>query len=123
MLTSSQILLCIDDHLEMLRVRKVNLERLGYSVLTATSISVAIDLLQRIPVAAVLLQYRTDGMDAEAVAYLIKQRFPRQPIILLSAYSDMPERILWLVDEHILKSEYPQRLDRAIQRASGADAA
>ncbi|MGA2990860.1 MAG: hypothetical protein ABSD88_10345, partial [Candidatus Korobacteraceae bacterium] len=47
---------------------------------------------------AVLLEYKLEGMDAEAVAYQIKQRFPRLPIILLSAYSQMPERILWLVD-------------------------
>ncbi len=120
---SSRIVLCIDDHLEMLRVRKLNLERLGYSVLTATSTSIAIALLQQIPVSAVLLHYRADGMDAEAVAYQIKQRFPEQPIILLSAYSDMPQRILWLVDEHILKSEYPQRLNHAIERVASMSAA
>jgi hypothetical protein len=38
-------------------------------------------------------------MDAEAVACHIKQQFPNVSIILLSAYSEIPERILWLVDE------------------------
>lgn len=55
-------------------------------------------------------------MDAEAVAYRIKQRFPNLPIILLSAYSELPGRILWLVDEYVMKSEFPERLLPIIQR-------
>jgi hypothetical protein len=35
----------------------------------------------------------------------IKQWFPKLPIILLSAYSEMPERILRLMDEKITKSD------------------
>ena len=52
----------------------------------------------------------------EALARLIKQRFPNLPIILLSEYSEMPERILWLVDEYVMKSELPERLVPIIQR-------
>jgi two-component SAPR family response regulator len=57
-------------------------------------------------------------MDAEAVACHIKQRFPTLPIILLSAYAEMPERILWLVDEYVMKSELPERLVPIIERAT-----
>jgi two-component SAPR family response regulator len=61
---------------------------------------------------------QTGGMDAEFVACHIKQRFPNLPIILLSAYSEMPpERILWLVDEYLMKSELPERLVWVIERA------
>ena len=73
-------------------------------------------MLAEAPVDAVLLEYKSEGLDAEAVAYLIKQRFSTLPVILLSAYSDMPERILWLVDEHVLKSELPEGLVRVIER-------
>ena len=66
--------------------------------------------------AAVLLEYQLEGMDAEAVAYQIKQRFPKLPIILLSTYSEMPERILWLVDEYVMKSELPDGPVRIIER-------
>lgn len=115
--------LCIDDRHEVLEIRKSNLERLGYSVVTATNASIALAILEQLSVAAVLIQYKADGIDAEAVAHHIKQRFPHQPIILLSAYSDMPERILWLVDEHIMRSEYPERLGPAIRRVTAATAA
>jgi CheY-like chemotaxis protein len=73
--------------------------------------------LEETPVAAVLLEYKHEGMDVEAVACHIKQRFPNLPIILLSAYCEMPERILWLVDEYVVKSELPERLVPIIQRA------
>lgn len=49
-------------------------------------------------------------MDAEAIVCHIKQRFPNLPIILLSASSETPEQILWLVDEYVMKSEIPESL-------------
>jgi two-component SAPR family response regulator len=63
-----------------------------------------------------------EGIDAEAVACHVKRRFPSLPIILISAYSEIPERMLWLVDEYVMKSEVPGGLERIIQRArhSGA---
>jgi CheY-like chemotaxis protein len=63
------------------------------------------------------LEYKAEGMDAEAVACHIKQRFPDLPIILLSGYSELPERILWLVDEYVMKSELPERLVPIIEQA------
>lgn len=65
--------------------------------------------------AAALLEYKAEGIDAEAVAFQIKQRFPNLPIILLSAYFEMPERILWLVDEYVMKSQLPEGLAVAIE--------
>jgi CheY-like chemotaxis protein len=113
----SLTLLCIDDRLEMLALRKATLESHGYCVELASSGYAAIKTLETISVAAVLLEYKQEGMDAEAIACHIKQRFPNLPIILLSAYSEMPERILWLVDEYIMKSELPERLLPIIERA------
>ena len=49
-----------------------------------------------------LLEYKQEGMGAEAVACHIKQRVPNLPVILVSAYSGMPERILWLADDCIM---------------------
>ena len=74
-------------------------------------------ILEESSVAAVLLEYRLEGMDTEAVACHIKQQFPNLPIILVSVYSEMPERILWLVDEYVMKSEPPERLVPIIKRA------
>lgn len=108
--------LCIDDLPQALELRKATLESHGYCVKTASSTYAAIKLLEQASVAAVLLEYKLEGMDAEAVACHIKQRFPNLPIILLSAYSELPERILWLVDDYVMKSELPERLLPIIER-------
>ena len=109
---------CIDDHPLLLEHRRSTLEILGYRVRIATNGHAAIKILEETSADAVLLEYRLEGIDAEAVAYQIKQRFPRLPIILLSAYFDMPERILWVVDEHLMKSELPEGLRRVIERVT-----
>ena len=112
----SSILLCLDDQPQLLKLRRSALEPLGYSVEVATSGYAAIKMLEDTPVAAVLIEYKAEGIDAEATALHIKQRFPKQPIILLSAYSDLPERILWLVDEYVMRSEPLEGLVQAIER-------
>jgi CheY-like chemotaxis protein len=111
-------LLCIDDRPQLLELRKATLESQGYCVKIASSGCTAMKMLEDTSVAAVLLEYKTEGIDAEAVACHIKQRFPSIPIILLSAYSEMPERIMWLVDEYVMKSELSERLLPTIERAT-----
>jgi CheY-like chemotaxis protein len=116
---SSPILLCIDDRPELLKLRKETLEPLGYSVATTTDPNFAIKLLEKTPVAAILIDYKSEGMDTIAVALHIKQRFSDKPIVLLSAYSDLPERILWLVDDYVMKSEPLEGLVQVIDRVTG----
>lgn len=111
------IVLCVDDRPPALELRRATLESRGYRVKTASSAHTAMKILEETSVAAVLLEYKLEGIDAEAVACHIKQRFPILPIILLSAYSEMPERILWLVDEYVMKSELQERLVPIIERA------
>ncbi|MGA2375943.1 MAG: response regulator [Candidatus Sulfotelmatobacter sp.] len=118
----SPTVLCIDDFAQTLELRKATLESHGYRVKIASSSYAAIKVLEEASVAAVLLEYKPEGMDAEAVACHIKQRFPDLPIILLSAYAELPERILWLVDEFVMKSELPQRLVPIIEKAHKAHA-
>ncbi len=79
------VLLCVDDRPELLQLRKAALERLGCSVHIATTAPAAIAVLERTPVAAVLVEYKSEGMDAEALAFHVKGRFPTQRVILLSA--------------------------------------
>jgi two-component system, OmpR family, response regulator QseB len=112
----SPTVLCIDDRPQVLELRKATLESHHYCVKIASSSSTAIKTLEETSVAAVLLEYKLEGMDAEAVAYHIKQRFPNLPIILLSAYCEMPQRILWLVDEYVMKSEWPEGLVRIVEQ-------
>jgi two-component system, OmpR family, response regulator len=85
--------LCIDDRPQLLELRKATVESHGYCANIASNGHTALKMLEETTVAAVLLEYKLEGMDAEAVACHIKQQFPDLAIILLSAYADMPERI------------------------------
>jgi CheY-like chemotaxis protein len=112
------IVLCIDERREVLELRKAVLASHHFSVETVTSGYAAMKMLERRSVDAVVLEYNQEGLDAEAMAWHIKKRFPDLPIILLSAYVDMPERILWLVDEFVMRSELPEGLVGAIERVT-----
>jgi response regulator RpfG family c-di-GMP phosphodiesterase len=76
---------CVDDRSQVLELRKSTLESLGYCVKIASSAHTAMKMLEETRVAAVLLEYKLEGMDAEAIACHVKQRYPNLPIILLSA--------------------------------------
>jgi response regulator RpfG family c-di-GMP phosphodiesterase len=108
--------LFIDDRPLLLELRKSSLASPGVCIKTAVNGNDAMKLLEQTPVDAIFLEYKQEGMDSEAIAYQIKQRFPNLPVIMLSAYTDIPERVLWLVDEYVMKSELPGGLLRAVQR-------
>ncbi len=112
-----RVLLCIDDRPHLLQFRKTLFGKHGYVVVTANSAAAGITKLENCSIDAVLLEYKSEGIDAEAVAFQIKQRFPNQPVVLLSAYTEMPERVLWLVDEYVMKSDTIERLVQTIERA------
>lgn len=112
------LILCIDDCPQVLKLRKVTLEGLGYAVEIAPDTSSGLKTLEQMRVDVVLLEYKLEGIDAEAVALHLKQRFPALPIILLSAYHEMPGRILWLVDEYLMKSEPVEALVETIERVT-----
>jgi DNA-binding NtrC family response regulator len=112
---ASATLLCIDDNPHLLELRKATLESYGYCIEVASSSYAAMEILKKAAVGAVLLEYKQQGLDAEAVACHIKRQFPQLPVILLSAYSEIPERILWLVDGYVMKSELPDGLVRIVQ--------
>jgi CheY-like chemotaxis protein len=110
--------LCIDHTPKAFELRRKTLESHGYRVKLASTSHTAIKMLEKAPVAAVLLEYKHEGMDTEAVACHIKRQFPDLPIILLSSHPEFPERLLWLVDEYVMKSELPDGLVRIIERAT-----
>ena len=110
------LVLCIDDRPEQLGLRRAALEGNGFRVETATDGCAAFQVLQNRSVAAVVLEYKEEGMDAEALAFQINQKCPTLPIILVSAYFEMREQILWLVDEYVMKSELPGGLIRVLDR-------
>jgi len=100
----SQTILCVDDNSDELALRRALLETRGFRVLTATEGFAAIEIAMREPLALVVLDYRMDAMDGEAVAKVLRANQPGLPILVLSGY-DVPDRLLRVADVFVPKAE------------------
>jgi CheY-like chemotaxis protein len=113
---ASATVLCIDDDVTGLNVRKLLLESRGYQVLTADSGPAGLRLLQEHTVDLVLLDYYMPEMHGGLVAAEIKRLRPSLPIIMLSAYFWLPEEALATCDGFVTKSDPPAKLFEKIQQ-------
>jgi CheY-like chemotaxis protein len=102
---NSNLVLCVDDELVGLQVRKILLERAGYRVLTAPDGPSGLVLFSEEPVEAVVLDYSMPGMHGGEVAIKMRQTKPQIPILLLSAYMDLSADVTSLVDLYMTKGE------------------
>lgn len=106
----SHLILCVDDELVGLQVRKLLLERAGYRVLTAMTGAAGLEVFSREPIDAVVLDYSMPGMHGGEVAAKMRQIKPRVPILLLSAYIGLSGEVTSLVDLYMTKGEGAQVL-------------
>lgn len=107
MAQKSHLVLCVDDELIGLKVRKILLERSGYRVLTAPNGSAGLELFTSEPIDCVVLDYSMPGMNGGEVAAKMRQAKPHIPILLLSAYIGLPSEVLAMVDLCMTKGEGP----------------
>ncbi len=101
----SNLVLCVDDELVGLQVRKILLERAGYRVLTAPDGPSGLAIFSAEPVEAVVLDYSMRGMHGGEVAVRMRQAKPQVPILLLSAYMGLSVEVTSLVDLYMTKGE------------------
>jgi CheY-like chemotaxis protein len=102
---NSNLVLCVDDELIGLRVRKILLERAGYRVLTAPDGPAGLEIFSSEPVEAVILDYSMPGMHGGEVAIRMRQIKPNVPILLLSAYMGLSAEVTSMVDLYMTKGE------------------
>ena len=118
------LVLCVDDELIGLKVRKILLERAGYRVLTAPDGSTGLEIFATQPVDCVVLDYSMPGMNGGEVAAKMREAKPQIPILLLSAYIGLPSEVLSMVDLCMTKGEGPpvllNKLDSLLQTLSRA---
>ena len=123
---SAPTILCIDDEALGLNIRKAVLERAGYRVLTAVDGPTGLSLFRGNAIDGVVLDYYMPEMDGGVVAQAMRQERPEIPILLLSAYINLPGEVVSLVDMTLLKGEGPQELLeklRLLLGSAGADGA
>ncbi len=113
------MILCVDDEPIGLKVRKLMLEHAGYSVLTASNGREGLDIFTRESVCAVVLDYAMPEMNGGEVAAEMKRRKPSVPILMLSAYVDLPDEALRYVDARALKGESPVTFLQELEKLIG----
>lgn len=109
--SSAKRVLCVDDDVAILRLRKVLLDTAGYSVITAASGPEALEILAKgTDVDLVLLDYLMPGMNGDVLAENLRQRYPNLRLIAVSAVGQLPASLLNAVDSHVQKGQDPEIL-------------
>jgi two-component system, OmpR family, alkaline phosphatase synthesis response regulator PhoP len=106
----AQTVLCIDDEPSICALHKLVFEVHGYRVLISESGSAALELLEQEKVDLVVLDYRMPEMMGDEVAEAIRRRYPKIPILMESAYTDLPAETLKNVDAYMVKGESTEKL-------------
>jgi CheY-like chemotaxis protein len=102
---SRPVILCIDDEDLGLEIRKMVLEREGFTVLTAKDGQSGISVFDTERIDAVVLDYAMPGMDGGKVAAILRERRPDIPILMLSAYVALPEEVMRVVSVSATKGD------------------
>jgi CheY-like chemotaxis protein len=84
-------ILCIDDDVQSLKVRKILLETFDFHVTTASNPREGLRLFRRRNLAAVVLDYQMPEMNGGEVARQMKSLRPEVPVLMLSALPWLPQ--------------------------------
>lgn len=100
-------ILCVDDEQHGLMIRRMLLERVGYSVLTAGTAREGLALFSHEPVDAVVLDYYLPDIDGARAATAMRLIKPDVPIILFSVQWSLPEETGVVADAVLGKGQNP----------------
>jgi CheY-like chemotaxis protein len=114
--TPPATILCVDDEEPGLLVRRALLESAGYRVLTGLSGTQGIEMFRSQPVDCVILDYWMAGKNGLAVARELKRINRSVPIIMLSAYTYLPDETIGLVDRWVQKGGETQHLLDSVEK-------
>ena len=82
-----KVVLFVDDEEMVLKVGSLMLQKLGYSVLTASKGQEAIEIFKKNKVAFVILDMRMPGMNGYEIYPQLKKIQPKVKILLASGYA------------------------------------
>ena len=112
MMQPKQNVLVVDDDPRILRLVRVNLERAGFTVTSASSGPAALEQLVAEPPDAVVLDITMPGMDGFMVTQRVRET-SNVPIIMLTAMGEQSQKVHGLeigADDYMTKPFDPDEL-------------
>jgi CheY-like chemotaxis protein len=103
-------ILCVDDEANQLVLRKLLLENAGYRVLTADSSRSALEIFTSHAIDLAVVDYWMTGGNGVQLASELKRYRESLPIVILSAYSELPGETIGIADAWITKGGASQTL-------------
>ena len=116
---SERILVVEDDHAVQKALRRL-FEAEGYAVQVSPDGNSAVETFRTGPPSAVVLDLRLPGLSGREVCREFKQNSPAVPIIVLSATSDVSDKVLLLelgADDYVTKPFSPRELLARVRAA------
>jgi DNA-binding response OmpR family regulator len=113
-------ILVVEDDPAVQRALRRLFEAEGYSVQTAADGNTAVEVFRGAPPSAVVLDLRLPGISGREVCSEIKQQSPAVPIIVLSAATDVSDKVLLLelgADDYVTKPFSPRELLARVRAA------
>lgn len=117
---SSDRILVVEDDRAVQRALKRLFEAEGYAVVTASDGNAAVESFHTSVPSAVVLDLRLPGIPGRDVCSEFKQHSPAVPIIVLSAASDVSDKVLLLelgADDYVTKPFSPRELLARVRAA------
>jgi len=119
-------ILCVDDEANQLVLRKLLLESAGYRVLTADSFRSALATFLSHTIDLAVVDYWMTGGNGVQLASELKRHQESLPIVILSAYSELPGETIGIADawmtkggaSQILLAKIEELLARAVFRSN-----
>ena len=118
--TSADRILVVEDDRAVQRALRRLFEAEGYTVLAASDGREAVELFRNTLPSAVVLDLRLPGLSGREVCGELKQQSPAVPIIVLSAASDVSDKVLLLelgADDYVTKPFSPRELLARVRAA------
>lgn len=109
-------ILIVDDDVSILRLYKEELEEDGYTVVTAANGQEAIEQFDREHPDIVTLDILLPDIDGIKLLRQMKEKKPRTPIIMSTAYDYRDDFAVWASEAYIVKSADLSELKATIKK-------
>ena len=112
-------ILIVDDDVSILRLYKEELEEDGYTIVTASNGVDAMDQFEKETPDLVTLDIQLPDTDGIKLLRQMKEKRPRLPVIMSTAYDYRDDFSVWASEAYIVKSSDLTELKATIKKLTG----